>query len=289
VVEAIRSAGSVYGRLGQVEQSKSLAALLAQYVAFVRESSKHFAEDIGRRDPKEALTDSDVLESVRFLGTLALLKTKSIDAQLVDCIEQAISQKSITIFKMAKLPGVTREHSIHLTLVLAHYYAFVKNRVEAAALLRASLKFLSDYRVLPDWVDPKTGGGSRGSGCSLIAAADILLLLRDMIVNEDDEDLTLLPGIPQDWYTSNNVLVLRNAPTPKGTLQIEVGPSANQRQIEVRMQSLPREIDAYLPTARTVSMAKVYGGGLAGRFASSSSPHVRVVPLSEDVVLAFSR
>jgi hypothetical protein len=63
----------------------------------------------------------------------------------------------------------------------------------------------------------------------------------------------------------------------------------NQRQIEVRMQSLPREIDAYLPTARTVSMAKVYGGGLAGRFASSSSPHVRVVPLSEDVVLAFSR
>jgi hypothetical protein len=36
-------------------------------------------------------------------------------------------------------------------------------------------------------------------------------------------------------------------------------------------------------------MAKVYGGGLAGRFASSASPHIRIVPLSEDVVLAFHR
>ncbi len=288
-VEALRSAGRMYDRLGDAEQAKPLAALLAQYVTLVQESSKHFAEETARRAPKEGLPESDVLDGVTFLGMLALLKTKSVDAQLVDRIEQAIAQKWTTIFKMVRLPDFAGENSVHLTLILAHYYAFVKNRAEAEALLRASLKFLSEYRVLPDWVDPKTGGGSRGSGCSLVAAADVLLLLRDMIMNEDGEDLMLLPGIPQDWYTSNNILVLRNARTPRGMVQIEMGASANQRQVEVRVQSLPREIDAYLPTARTVSMAKVYGGGLAGRFPSSSSPHIRIVPLSEDVVLAFHR
>ena len=289
VVEALRSAANAYDRLGQTEDAKSLAALVAECTAAVQKSSKDFTEMASRRDTKNVLPDDEVLDGIILLGTLALLRSKSIDTGMLECVQQEIAQKWTTILRMVKLPGVTREHSVHLTLLMAHYYAFNRDRAMTAALLRAVLKLLSEYYVLPDWVDPKTGGGIRGSGCSVTAAADLLLLLRDMIVLEDGEDLTVLPAIPQDWYTSNNVLVLRNTLTLKGAVQIELGASTNQRQVEIRMQSLPREIDAYLPTTRTVSMAKIYGGGLAGRFASSSSPHIRVVPLSEDVVLTFHR
>jgi len=288
-VEALRSAASVYKHLGDEKQSKPVAEVLARYSAFVQESSKELAGRVAGQQPKAVLPEEEVLDGVILLGTVAFLRTKSIDSQLLEYAQGEITQRWTTILRMVRLPGVAKEHSTHLTLLMANYLVHTKDRSGAAPMMRAALKFLSEYYALPDWVDPKTNGGSRGSGCSVVAAADLMLLLRDMIVSEDGDDLVIMPGIPQEWYTSNNNLVLRSIPTPRGRIQIEMGASANQRQIEIRMDSLPREIEAYLPTARAVSMVKLYGGGLASKFANSASPHVRLVPLSEDVVLAFHR
>jgi hypothetical protein len=288
-VEALRSAASLYERLGDAEQSNSLTEVVARYSAFVQESSKNLIERVAGQQSKAFISEEEVLDAVALLGTVALLRTKSIDSQLLEYIQKEITQRWTTILRMVRLPGVAKENSIHLTLLLAHYLVHTKDRSGVAPMMRAVLKLLSEYHALPEWVDPKTNGGSRGSGCSIVAAADLMLLLRDMIVSEDGDDLVIMPGIPQEWYTSNNNLVLRNIPTPRGRIQIEMGASANQRQIEIRMESLPREIEAYLPTGRAVSMVKLYGCGLAGRFANSASPHVRLVPLFEDVVLAFHR
>ena len=289
LAESLRSAAGAFANLGDVEHSKSIDDILAGYTDYVQACSRDLADRIAREGIKTCILEEDIIDAVALLGTVALLRTKAIDSRLLDYVIKEIDEKWLTIFRMVKLPSRLGEHSIHLTMLLAHYYVLNKNRSEASTMLRAVLKFLSGYHVLPDWVNPKTGGGSHGSGCSVVAAADLMLLLRDMIVCEEGEDLIILPGTPQEWYTSNNPLVLRNVPTTRGMIQIEMGASANQRQIELRSEFLPREIEAYLPTSRAVSMVKLYGGALVGRFASSVSPHVRAVPLSEDIVLAFHR
>jgi hypothetical protein len=55
------------------------------------------------------------------------------------------------------------------------------------------------------------------------------------------------------------------------------------------LESLPEEIEFRLPSTIPISIVKVYGGGVAGRSDDKNFPYVRVVPLSESIVLTFRK
>ena len=122
-----------------------------------------------------------------------------------------------------------------------------------------------------------------------MAATDMLLLIRDMGLIESGEDLIVFPGIPEDWYTSINPLIVTRVPTTKGTVHLELGTSANQHQIEVRMDPLPNELEIHVPENFSLPMVKVYGGSVVGRVKETSSKYLRIVPLTNAVVLTFHR
>jgi hypothetical protein len=152
-------------------------------------------------------------------------------------------------------------------------------------LLIKATEFLSKFHMLPEFVNLKTNGGSAGDGCSSMAAADLILLLRDMIVFESGDDLVLLSGIPEEWYSSTTPIVVSSINTKPGKAHIEIGTSANQHQIELSMTSLPREVEVHVPHSFSMPMIKVFGAGIANRNASAPSPNIRIVPLSESVVV----
>ncbi|NOR38260.1 MAG: hypothetical protein GQ580_01565 [Candidatus Thorarchaeota archaeon] len=234
------------------------------------------------------LTDAYSLDLLELLSAISQLRLYNLAEKFLKEVVKIISSKVISK-GLVRLSEPPVHFSSYLSLWLAHYYTRKKMRDDAEELLRKSLEFLSDYNVLPEWVNPRTGGGSKGSGCSIHAAANLLLLLRDMMLYTEGNNLIVFPGIPEGWYTSKYPLIVSRIPTSIGPVHLEIGASKNQHQIEVKLESLPEEIEFRLPSAIPISIVKVYGGGVAERSDDKNFPYVKVVPLSESIVLTFRK
>jgi hypothetical protein len=65
--------------------------------------------------------------------------------------------------------------------------------------------------------------------------------------------------------------------------------SANQHQIEIGIEDLPEEIEIHVPEGVPLRMVKAYGGSIVDRAAKARSPHLRLVPLSNEVVLTYHK
>src|SRR5262249_33729308 len=52
----------------------------------------------------------------------------------------------------------------------------------------------------PEVVHPRTGRGIAGDGQAAAATAEVLLLVRDLLVRETDDGLALGDGWPADWF-----------------------------------------------------------------------------------------
>jgi hypothetical protein len=65
--------------------------------------------------------------------------------------------------------------------------------------------------------------------------------------------------------------------------------SANQHQIETRIEHLPEEIEIHVPDSVPLRMVKSYGGSIVDRAVKARSPHLRLVPLSNEVVLTYHK
>ncbi|MFW9795003.1 MAG: hypothetical protein ACFFEE_11900, partial [Candidatus Thorarchaeota archaeon] len=237
------------------------------------------------RDPVMHALDRLILD---ILTSVAQLRITQFDMDFLKRLCSKIEDRRV-VRNLWKTPGPEELFSSHLTLRLAQFYNFEKQRSKIKPYLQRSLEFLSEDYVLPDFVDIRSYGGSGGTGSSVLAAADLLLLLSDMLVYEDASNLIFLSGIPDSWYTSKRPLVVNGVPTKFGRASIEIGMSANQHQIETGMEDLPEEIEIHVPDSTPLRMVKAYGGSIVERVAKARSPHLRLIPLSNDVVITYHK
>ncbi len=238
----------------------------------------------------QAVTESDLTpeKALTVISTISLAGTSGID---VSALERKAEGKARSSFRrgLFRFQGPPERISSHHSLRLAYYYAQNNQRHEAEELLNKAVECVSEHCILPEYVDIETWGGSHGDGSSIEAAADLLILVRTMLLYEAGDDLVLLPGIPEEWFTSTSLLVLNDIPTRLGPIDLELGSSKNQHQIEVRVKHLPREIELHVPHSFSLPLVKVFGGALIGRFPDEESPRIRVVPLSDRIVFTFHR
>ncbi len=229
----------------------------------------------------------DEAESLTLLDTSFLFGSQEIDSEIM---KRAIESLHVVdgFVRTSAVDGSSRV-CVTATLELAHYYSRMHNGNRVERILEALLQVISRYKMLPDFVVSTRPLRVTGQRCSGVTSSLLLVLLLDMIGYQDDQDLVILPGIPDEWYTSSTPLAVKEMNLESGMVQIEVGISANQHQIDVRTEYLPQEIEVHVPSSRAMSMVKVYGGGVAGRFEDEISPHIRIVPLSDNVVLTFHK
>jgi hypothetical protein len=74
----------------------------------------------------------------------------------------------------------------------------------------------------PEAIHPHTGGGCMGDGQHVWAAAEWVILIRNLFVREEDEVLILLSGIPPEWLEPGTTLRFGPAPTPYGDVSLSV-------------------------------------------------------------------
>ncbi len=81
------------------------------------------------------------------------------------------------------------------------------------------------------------------------ANANLVLLLRDMLLNERDGKLHLLPGLTPSWVPTGKTLTLDNAPvTTGGTVSLRVKhASANLWRIAIDPHGVPRDFVLHFP------------------------------------------
>jgi hypothetical protein len=101
----------------------------------------------------------------------------------------------------------------------------------AQALLRAGDRRFHDLaRVVaelasptgqwPEAVHPHTGGGCMGDGQHVWAAAEWVMMVRNMFVREEADGLALLSGVPADWLKEGSRVAFGPGPTRFGRLSV---------------------------------------------------------------------
>ena len=96
-------------------------------------------------------------------------------------------------------------------------------------------------------------------------------------------------GKINEWYTEKKPLVVKGINTKFGKAHIDIGLSSNQHQIETGMDVLPDEIEIHVPETVPIRMVKAYGGSIIERAVKDRSPHIKLVPLTNEVVLTYHR
>jgi hypothetical protein len=288
-LEAIRETSKAFEMLDDVDVAKSLQTLTEEYLPEVKNQIEKLGEIIDTPYLIELISGEEgVQEVLSLISTLAILRLSDFSSDIASCLLDVI-EKELLFRSLFRHRDSERRISSHHALRIAQYYVLIKQRSQAEKLLNSAVKLASEYYILPEFVDPRTSGGSYGQGSSIMAATDMLLLIRDMGIIESGEDLIIFPGIPADWYTSNNPLIVSRIPTTMGTVHLELGTSANQHQIEVRTDPLPKQLEIHVPENFSLPMVKVYGGSVVGRVKETSSKFLNIVPLTNSVVLTFHR
>jgi len=233
----------------------------------------------------ESIEDLETIFEV--ISAYTLSKNFEIGKELLETLVSGVREKRF--FRgLIRYPGKEAKISSHHALRIAQAFVLLGTRHEAELILGRVSDYLSKFHTLPDWIDPTTRGGTRGSGCSINAATDLKLLLRDMMAYVQGNDLYIFPGIPEDWFTSERSLSVSDFPTHLGLLSLSTGVSANQHQIEIQMERLPEEMEVFLPSHIPLHMVKVFGGTVIERLETPNN-RIRMIPLSDQIAITFHR
>jgi hypothetical protein len=284
-ISALKAALHFFTQKNDTQIASNLTDLVPKYQHFIIEKSKEIQHARWLRPSDESMQQVE-MEILDVLGSVTLLRISELEDTFLKHISDKIANRRI-VGNLWKFSQPNERYSSHLALRLAQYYVMTKHRDLVEPLVDRVLDFFSDDYHLPDFVDVRTYGGSDGMGSSAFAAADFILLLLDMILIEEDTGLNVLPGVPLEWFTSKRQLIISSLPTRLGDTHVEIGSSSNQHQIEIGLVSLPDEIEVHVPSSVPISMMKAYGATIVDRVSKTTSPHLKLIPLFEEVVLTF--
>ncbi len=110
--------------------------------------------------------------------------------------------------------------NIYLTLGMAQTLLRA-NDVRYRRLLRVAAELASDTGNWPEAVHPFSGGGCMGDGQHGWAAAEWVMMIRNLFVREENDRLILGAGLLPQWLQQQATLSLGPTPTPYGPLHIQ--------------------------------------------------------------------
>ena len=284
---ALKSALKFFRDLHDEELTTRIEQVIPKYQDFVVGKSEKIEHARWLRPTDPALPQVE-LEILNVIASAVLLRITEIKPSFLEMLQSKLAKRRI-VNNLWKFSQPEERYSSHLALRLAHFYVKTKQRDLIEPLLFRVLDFFSDDYHLPSFVDIRTYGGSGGCGHSVIAAADFILLVLDMVLYEEGSNLIVLAGVPESWFTAKKPLIVESLPTRHDKAHIELGSSSNQHQIEINLIDLPDEFEVHVPSSVPIPMMKAYGASIVERASKVPSPFLKLVPLSEETVLTFHK
>ena len=111
--------------------------------------------------------------------------------------------------------------NIYMTLELAEVYLRAGNP-RFRGLLAAAASLASPTGQWPEAIHPLTGGGCMGDGQHGWAAAEWLMLLRNMFIREEEDSLIIGSGLFAEWLEKAGTLLYGPTLTPFGKVSVRI-------------------------------------------------------------------
>lgn len=174
----------------------------------------------------------------------------------------------------------------YLTMQMAQCLMFMGD-VGAYKLIEYMLKLATPTFCWPEAIHPRTLGGCMGDGHHGWAAAEWLILMRNLVVHEEDDVLQVTRLIPAEWCEPGKRVGIINAPTDFGPVSaaVEFEKGSETLTLHAQWRITPREIHWYLPGPGRRIVGPAEGVRLEGNIAIVQ-PNVSRVKLELDLSAA---
>ena len=134
----------------------------------------------------------------------------------------------------------------YLTLHIAQVMLRAGDR-RFADLVRAVADVASPTGQWPEAIHPHTGGGCMGDGQHAWAAAEWIMMIRNMFVREAEDGLVLAAGVLPAWLDAGQALYFGPTPTPYGNLALRL--ESSMETITVAWEAVWRRKPALMTVA----------------------------------------
>jgi hypothetical protein len=123
-------------------------------------------------------------------------------------------------------------------------------------LMRWLLRHASPTYNWAEAIHPVSGMGSTGDGHHGWASAEWLLLVRSLLLREEQANLHIAPYLPEGWLTSAGHMTVEAAPTSFGPLTFDMewkaGGEKMRLEVDARWRTPPKKVIWALPGPRMV-------------------------------------
>ncbi len=147
--------------------------------------------------------------------------------------------------------------NIYLTLAIAQTL-LRNNDTRYRPLIQAVADLATPTGQWPEAIHPLTLGGCMGDGQHGWAAAEWLMMIRNMFVREEGDTLVLGSGILPEWITEENPAAFGPTQTPYGSIEVHLRKSQETTSIEIvphfRKDSPPSSLLIDIPGYRKISV-----------------------------------
>ncbi|MBI5032896.1 MAG: hypothetical protein HZB51_20435 [Chloroflexi bacterium] len=216
----LRDATRIAEWFKQTEDTKKLAQNFESFRADVDTSLELVAQRIGRAampaSPYRRL-DAGMIGNLVALYPLRLFDAN--DPRIVDTIA---ALKDVAWMEDAYFNHVGHSAlGTYLSLHVAECLLFQRNP-DAWKIFNWVLQHASPTFTWAEGLNPITRRGGMGDGHHGWALADFLLMVRNLLLFEENDHLVLTPLLPEDWTTEMNVIKVEDAPTYFGKLNFTI-------------------------------------------------------------------
>ncbi len=150
-----------------------------------------------------------------------------------------VIDKIIDYFNGTELFNRSLGIDIISNLILANNLLALKDR-RALGVIDDLSKFGGESCTLPEFVNPSTGYGCWGEGCSKSASALFFIFIRNMLFIDTKDRLDIFPIPVEDWFKSGREIIVKDAPSRFGKINFKMKATTNE--IQFHFDELPKYI-----------------------------------------------
>lgn len=249
-VAGLRAASEMAKRADQEGRAKKYAVAAAEFADAIWRSIAQIPEE-------------------RKLGAIPASPYRRLDSGAIGCLvadyplqlvapgDSRVKRTAAFLYDDCFLDGAFFQDMIHsginpyLTLSVAQ--TFLRGGdMRFRDMVRRVAELATDTGQWPEAIHPFTGGGCMGDGQHGWAAAEWVMMLRNMFVREDDGVLILGSGVFPEWLQSRETLRFGPTPTPWGPFTLRLAKSKGDLLLEFDAEwrdEAPR-LEARLPGYR---------------------------------------
>jgi hypothetical protein len=266
-VAGLQAAARMVSRAGQAARAARYAAEAEEFSAAIWRSIAQIPEQRSRGAIPAA---PDRRLDAGAIGCLAA----DYPLQLVDADNVRIAQTAAYLYENCFLDEAFFQDMIHsginpyLTLTVAQTFLRHAN-TDFRRLVKRVAALATDTGQWPEAIHPLTGGGCMGDGQHGWAAAEWIMMLRNMFVREEGDGLLLGSGIFPEWLQSRETLSFGPTATPWGPVTLRLIKSEGELLLEVAAdwRGAAPAVEARLPGYRPQAIET---GGQAQRMIPES-------------------